>query len=684
VLGSIRIKLLLLAVVPTMLAVLVVGAVLTECQTERLKASLLEKATRYGELASVQLRSAIAFDDRETARETVNGIVRDEDVVSVRLYNETGEELHAYGPPPGTIVADLPPVRVRDTFVIAKSIRALEGPRGLIEIAVSTHTLGLERARIIRITMVVAIIAALFAFAIAFPIARRMTNRIQSVSRYAAGIAKGSLAIEPLDERGRDEVSQTAAAVNTMVAQLQQLMAQQAERAADQQRLVLDHVNQGMFAVTYDGVLVGERSSATESMLGAIEANDSLATIAQRHDERTASAFSLGFAQLASDLLPLEVALFQLPSEIVARGRTLAFKYTQFWDPADMNHRLLVTITDITEEREHALAREIEEESAAFFKQLVSDRHGLRRFVDDARTQIELVATARSSDVVFAALHTLKGNAGLMGLAGWVTRCHEAENTLIEAGDLTADQRQQIVWAWSATEDRVLPLIDTGTIDMSIADHDALVRIARRETSWADLRALLRDIMMESTAMPLRMLADHTRELTARHGRPLGQLVVEDHGVRLSPDRWGPLWSVLTHVVRNVVVHGMHEDKPTNVTLRTTRHGEGITIEITDDGKGIAWETLRDRARAAGLPSDSRADLVAALFASRITTRDVVDETAGRGVGLAAVAATCAELGVVVDLPEQSRGTAFHFHLPTSSRSSLVTIERGDSCVATS
>ncbi len=684
---SFRIKLLLLTVVPTMLAVLVVGGVLTHCQTAHLESALRDKATRYGEIASVQLRSAIAYDDRETARETLNGIVRDDDVVAVHLFNAAGTLLHAYGRTmPAGIVEGAPPVSVAGTFAVVMPIRSLEGPTGSIEIAVSTSALTAERTRIIRLTVLVAVIAALLALAVAFPIARRMSRRIKKVARYATAIASGELATKPIDERGNDELAQTASAVNTMVAQLQQLMAQQAELAADQQRLVLDHVNQGLFAVTYDGVFVGERSRATESMLGTID-DDSLVAIIRRHDANAAAAFEVGFAQLASDILPLEVALYQLPQELVARGRILALEYTPFTDPADLtSKRVLVTITDITEEREHAVAREIEAESAAFVKQLACDRHGVRRFVEDARAQIDIVGNSKSTPVLFAALHTLKGNAGLMGLDGWVKRCHDAETLLTENGTLTPDQRQEIVWAWDATEDRVLPFLEQqSTIEVTTTDFEALVRIARREGSWIELRNMLRDLTQESTAMPLRKLSAHVRELAARYERPLGRVLVEDNAVRLDPERWGPLWSVLTHVVRNVVVHGMQPDRPTNIALRTTRRSDGVTIEIADEGRGIQWETLRERARAAGLPHATRDDLIAAMFASQISTSDTIDDTSGRGVGLAAVAATCTELGVSFELPVQTRGTTFRFHLPTSpSRMSLASIDREETCIATS
>ncbi len=68
-------------------------------------------------------------------------------------------------------------------------------------------------------------------------------------------------------------------------------------------------------------------------------------------------------------------------------------------------------------------------------------------------------------------------------------------------------------------------------------------------------------------------------------------------------------------------------------------------LEIEDRGRGIDWDRIAASARARGLPTATQADLQDAMFADGLSTRSEITELSGRGVGLAAFRAACAELG---------------------------------------
>ena len=85
-------------------------------------------------------------------------------------------------------------------------------------------------------------------------------------------------------------------------------------------------------------------------------------------------------------------------------------------------------------------------------------------------------------------------------------------------------------------------------------------------------------------------------------------------------------------------------------------------IELSDDGRGVDWQRVAAKAQALGLRHATRADLVEALFADGLSTRDQVSEVSGRGVGMAAVRSACAALGGAVQvLDREGGGTVVQF-----------------------
>jgi hypothetical protein len=103
--------------------------------------------------------------------------------------------------------------------------------------------------------------------------------------------------------------------------------------------------------------------------------------------------------------------------------------------------------------------------------------------------------------------------------------------------------------------------------------------------------------------------------------------------------------------------------------------GEHIVVhlatphDLTDD---LDWQRIADKARAAGLPHCSRAQLVAALFTDGVSTRDQVSEISGRGVGMAAVLCAVEAHGGTVEVDSApGEGTTFRVVLPLPVRLSL-------------
>jgi two-component system chemotaxis sensor kinase CheA len=134
----------------------------------------------------------------------------------------------------------------------------------------------------------------------------------------------------------------------------------------------------------------------------------------------------------------------------------------------------------------------------------------------------------------------------------------------------------------------------------------------------------------------------------------------------------------LLHLVRNAVSHGLEAPderaaagKPPagTIALRATTAGDLVTIEIEDDGRGIAAQQIAARARSLGLldgdaPLDA-AQLLQLLCAPGFSTREQADRVSGRGIGMDVVYKTVQELGGTLTLAsEAGSGTRFTIQLP--------------------
>lgn len=114
----------------------------------------------------------------------------------------------------------------------------------------------------------------------------------------------------------------------------------------------------------------------------------------------------------------------------------------------------------------------------------------------------------------------------------------------------------------------------------------------------------------------------------------------------------------LEHILRNAIDHGIEEaserlkqHKPLvgKIEVRFVRMGSNVSIEVRDDGAGIRPEKIRNKAIELNLlkPHEvvSDEEVMHYIMEPGFSTRDVVTEISGRGVGMDVVNTTVKEMG---------------------------------------
>ncbi len=169
------------------------------------------------------------------------------------------------------------------------------------------------------------------------------------------------------------------------------------------------------------------------------------------------------------------------------------------------------------------------------------------------------------------------------------------------------------------------------------------------------------------------------RQTCAAVGRD-AMLDITGDELRVDAAVLGPLSEALLHLLRNSVDHGIEPPqdrvaagKPAQGLIRVafTSLGGGVVIKITDDGKGLDYEAILDKAIWSGLVSPdaklSPEEVGRLIFLPGFSVRNTVTETSGRGVGLDAVAQALSSLQGHVSVSSQAgRGTEFRLYALSS------------------
>jgi two-component system chemotaxis sensor kinase CheA len=136
----------------------------------------------------------------------------------------------------------------------------------------------------------------------------------------------------------------------------------------------------------------------------------------------------------------------------------------------------------------------------------------------------------------------------------------------------------------------------------------------------------------------------------------------------------------LTHMVRNSGDHGLEgpEDrrragKPETgrIMLNAFHEGGHILIEISDDGRGLKTDRIRQKAVSQGLASEaeiagmSEGEVHRFIFRAGFSTAAAVTAVSGRGVGMDVVKTNVERIGGTIDVvSSEGRGTGFTIKIP--------------------
>ena len=235
---------------------------------------------------------------------------------------------------------------------------------------------------------------------------------------------------------------------------------------------------------------------------------------------------------------------------------------------------------------------------------------------------------------------------------------------------------------------RVLKNVKTLQDELTSVSHSLKENSKTYDENLQKLNKLSNDLLdeiMQARLVPINLLFQRfhrpIRDL-ARQLKKQIRLSLSGEETELDRTLVDELYEPLLHIIRNAIDHGLEteedrkaagKDSEGLISIKASRDRNQVIIEVSDDGKGIDLEAVKQSAIQKGLLTTEDAanmneqELFEYLFYPGFSTAKETTLVSGRGVGLDAVKAQIDKAkGDIRMYTEKGKGTTFSIRVPIS------------------
>lgn len=220
--------------------------------------------------------------------------------------------------------------------------------------------------------------------------------------------------------------------------------------------------------------------------------------------------------------------------------------------------------------------------------------------------------------------------------------------------------------------------------DISTVQHILLARLGEADAALIQQTRLNRELqqdLLRVRMVPLNSVSERlyrTVRQTARDVEKRAQLDIQGGELEIDRSVLEKVTAPLEHLLRNALAHGVESPEVRRaagkaefgeIVLSARQSGNEMMLTVKDDGAGLNYARIREKAEANGLllpgvePTETL--LAQMIFAAGFSTADTVSQVAGRGVGMDVVKSEISALGGRIDITSTpGAGTTFNIYLP--------------------
>ncbi len=203
--------------------------------------------------------------------------------------------------------------------------------------------------------------------------------------------------------------------------------------------------------------------------------------------------------------------------------------------------------------------------------------------------------------------------------------------------------------------------------------------IEQMDRVTTDLQGVVMKLRMVPVGQVFNRFPRMVRDLSHSLGKEIN-LIIQGEETELDRTVIDEIGDPLVHLLRNSIDHGIEQPEqrtaagknPVGEVRLIARHeGNNVLLMVTDDGKGLKAEVIKQKALEKGLVTKAELEamdmneIMRMVFLPGFSTAETVTDVSGRGVGMDAVRTKIEALGGVLELDSTpGQGTRVRIRLP--------------------
>jgi two-component system chemotaxis sensor kinase CheA len=476
-------------------------------------------------------------------------------------------------------------------------------------------------------------------------------------------------------------------------------------------RNLLDNVGQGLLTIGRDFIIQQDYSNECQRLLGEDIVSKPFSQLIYP-DNREEALFVEQILQEVfncKDVQRTNVFISLMPKEIQLFRKYISLEYKlvdNIYTPADK--AIMVVMREITEKRLLENKVKEDEEIMSMVGNVAGNFNSFLECVKEFQYFYgsklhEILDSKQAVSAIYAnvyrEIHTFKGSFSQFGMQSSVELLHSMESALSYVGGMLDNFTRKDICAFIYSFD--IPDFLNKDMDklqeklgshffslgeMIYVDKAKLLQIEKEVINICSpvecktLLPLMKRLKYKSLKEMLSNYPSYTFKLAERLEKPINAFSIEGDDLLIDSDKYNSFAKALVHVFRNSVDHGLEytqkrlelgKSELGNISCSIHVDCGNVKISIEDDGGGISFEQIKSKAVDHGIYSVEEVkqmqdnQFIELVFKDNFSTKDMITELSGRGMGLYAVKSEVEKLGGEVALfTAMNEGTRLEFSLP--------------------